>query len=445
MNNHPCNQVLPVSDQYIKYLTGRFLIQKEQWMAFWLTGVLFVFLSLYYIFLVQPQYAYMGYCFEPSLVRTILSWCLFILLFLLAFRFFYSQPFLFSIFILLMLFYYIPNAILFSFSHSMAGIVVAHAILLTVFFSSAFYRFDIPRFNLPFGQYLPGLLLTGCLVLFFILAFKTRSTLNLNTLLLRDVYETRAEFSKHLTGMLNYFFHILTKCLLPLLIIYLYITRQYLLMGIALMMLLWTYVLSGHKIIYLTAFLVLFFLYVGKNHVNKVNSLLTCMIGLLLLFILVDSWLLDEPLLMGTFVNRMLFIPALLNQFYFTYFDGQPLFFAESNLFSWFVSSPYEKPVGYLIIEHFWNEEGVYGNNGIITDGFINAGWVGVLILSILFSALIAFLNALNLHPSYFGLFAEYIYLFLSAPFFMIFLSGGMFIFIVLALALPRSPTDVST
>jgi uncharacterized integral membrane protein len=129
----------------------------------------------------------------------------------------------------------------------------------------------------------------------------------------------------------------------------------------------------------------------------------------------------------------MIFIPALLNQWYFDFFNGRPFYFAESHVFNHFVKSPYEMPVGFLLTKIYWNQPTVYANNGIVSDGFMNLGYWGVIIFSIIFSLLFKVFSALNLHKAYFGLFVAYLFIFLSAPFLSCFITGGITLFIILA------------
>jgi hypothetical protein len=177
----------------------------------------------------------------------------------------------------------------------------------------------------------------------------------------------------------------------------------------------------------------LFFFFVGRDYVAKLSNFFLVIIIAFIIFPIIDSFVFPEPILAGVFVNRFLFIPALLTQFYFDFFDGNPFFFAESSLFNLFVKSPYEIPVGFLITREYWNEPEVYANNGIVSDGFMNLDYFGVILFSFLFVLLFSFFNSLNLHRGYYGIFFCYVYLILSAPFLSIFITGGVLFFIAMA------------
>src|SRR5690606_5353196 len=159
-------------------------------------------------------------------------------------------------------------------------------------------------------------------------------------------------------------------------------------------------------------------------------------LGLLVVTPFLDNLVFGAPILGGTFVNRLLFIPALLSQWYFEFFDGNPYYFAESTFFNQLVESPYDMPIGFLLTKIYWGEPTVYANNGIVSDGFMNLGYIGVVLFSIIFTALFTLFNSLKLHIGYFGIFFSYVYLFLSAPLLSVFITGGVMIFIIKAILL---------
>lgn len=402
-----------------------------------LTALCFFLLSLYYVKVVVPEFGYMGYAFKPSFLRIIVTGGLFMILFGLSVILLNNEAFLFSIFVLLVFFFFIPNAILFSFGHTEIRIIIANTLFLLIFPLSGWIRFRIPYIK-KFRKENAAVLILMAFLPFVWIVWKTWPALNLNTLLLKEIYETREIFSRHISGLSNYSFHLLSKCLLPVAIVLSLTEKRYRLSLIPVSMLLFLYLVSGNKLVYFTTLIVLFFYFTGTTFIGKVNGFLLMMILLMAIFPFIDYLILKEPVMAGTFINRMLFIPALLNQFYFDFFNGQPLWFAESNLFSWFVHSPFDKPAGYVLIEHFWNEEGVYGNNGLVSDGYMNAGWLGIILFSVCFSILFSFLNSLALHRSYFGVYFSFVFVILSSSFLSVFITGGLLFFIFLAVIVLR-------
>ncbi|MES2838627.1 MAG: hypothetical protein V4667_13945 [Bacteroidota bacterium] len=205
--------------------------------------------------------------------------------------------------------------------------------------------------------------------------------------------------------------------------------------------LLYLFVISGNKIVYFTSIIVIYFYYAGKNFSEKIGLFFILTLVVFSIFPIIDSQLFKTPILTGTFVNRMFFIPAVLTNFYFELFDGSPLLFAETHFFNLFVKSPYDMPIAFYISKIYWNGSDAYNNNGIVSDGFMNLGYFGVLLFSIIFTLLFSFFNSLNLHKGYFGLFFCYIFILLSAPLMTCLITGGLILFSLIALVVLKEKT----
>lgn len=402
--------------------------------------VVYIILELYYGLIITKTHPHLGFLFDFNILKFIVTKFLFVGLLLLSWQLFGKSKFLYAVFLLLIFFFYIPNAILFSFSNYSLPPFICTTFFVSFFVTSTYLIFKIPAFD-TFKKYSGPFLIILSLLLLFPLVYKFRSSFNLNTLLLKDIYTTRALFSDQLKGYLAYLYHIEVKTLLPVALIFFMINKKPIYIAMYLIILLYLYVISGNKMVYFTSGLLLFFYYLGKDYTDKLRLFLLCTIALFVLFPLIDFLVLKrpQPLLIGTFVNRFLFIPALLTQWYFDFFKDHPFYFAESNFFSSFVKSPYDMPVGFLLTKIHWNEPTVYANNGIVSDGFMNLGYVGVVLFSAIFSLLFSFFNSLKLNIGYFGLFFAYIYVFLSAPFLSCFITGGILLFIPIAIFVLRS------
>ena len=86
-----------------------------------------------------------------------------------------------------------------------------------------------------------------------------------------------------------------------------------------------------------------------------------------------------------------------------------------------------------IISKVYFQNSDMYANNGIVSDGFMNLGYFGVILLSILFGLIFLFFNSLNLSSKYFGVFLTFVFLFLSLPTFTVIMTGGLWIFALIA------------
>jgi hypothetical protein len=392
---------------------------------------IYVFLEFYYHFFISDNFQYMGFNPDLNLIKYIITKFIFLGLLVFSYKIYLRSTFLYAVFLILILFFYLPNAIIFSFSNGSYAPFLATSFFVSTFLFSPYLRFKLPVFKMNQKNKsriifaLPFLLLIP-----IVLVFKTN--FNLKTLLLLDVYETRELFSLKMTGMLNYIYNFQVKTIIPIALVFFMVRKKYLWVGLLTLALLYLYVISGNKIVYFTTFIIVFFYYLGSDYVSKISNFFIITLALLIATPFIDNLLLGAPILGGTFVNRFLFIPALLTQWYFEFFDGNPFYFAESHFFNQFVESPYDMPVGFLLTKIYWNEPTVFANNGIVSDGFMNLGYYGVILFSGLFTLLFSLFNSFKLNKGYFGLFFCYIYIILSAPFLTCLITGGIVLFILL-------------
>ena len=379
----------------------------------------------------------MGYVWDLNLFNYFTTKIVFLFLLIGSFNIYNQNKFLYTIYLLLIVFFYIPNSILFAFSNFPIGPFVSNVFFVSLFLLSPYIQFTIPNWSIP-NKYKSIFLASVVLLLLIpiILAFGTN--INLKTLLLSEVYETRELFSEKLKGLLAYLYNIEAKTIIPVALVFFMMHKRHYFIAACIFMLLYLYVISGNKLVYFTSISVVFFFYVGRTYVSKLSNFFLVIITAFILFPIIDTFILKTPLLAGTFVNRFLFIPALLTQFYFDFFNNNPLYFAESHFFKLFVNNPYDKQIGFILADVYWPSSGAYLNNGIVSDGFMNLNYWGVLLFSIAFTLLFSLFNSFKLDKGFYGIFFCYIYLFLSAPFLSLFITGGILIFIALSFTVLR-------
>ncbi len=397
--------------------------------------VIALILEVYYKYLIVPEYEYYGFHWDFDVWKYSFSKLGLFLLFYLSFILFDKSKFLYVVYLLLIFFFYIPNSILFSMGNGTLSPFLSNLFFVAVFISSGFIHFKLPKYEISEKNRMYVLIVLSLLFLIPIV-YTFRGDINLKTLLLKQIYLTRDEFSDKMTGVINYFYHLSVKTILPISLVFFMIRKKPAFIVIYILALLYLFVISGNKFVYFTAITLVCFYYVGKDYTSKIRYFFIVTILLFALFPIIDYAIIKsvKPIFSGTFVNRFLFIPSLLTQWYFDFFEGKPFYFAESHFFNHFVKSPYDMPVGFLISKTYLNTTDTYANNGIVSDGFMNLGYFGVLLFSFLFSLLFALFNSIKVNIGYFGMFFSYIYIILSAPFMSTFITGGILLFILLAI-----------
>jgi hypothetical protein len=258
--------------------------------------------------------------------------------------------------------------------------------------------------------------------------------INIRNILFMDISESRAYYDDHASTLINYLYNWLVKAVVPILVVYFLIRKQYRYTLIALFALLYLYLISGNKIVFITLFIILFFFYTGKDSIDKAKYFLIVLIIGLMIIPLIDFYIFKSHSLKGLFVMRTLFLPSHLNYFYFDFFNDRPLFFAESNFFKWFVTNPLDKPIGFIISETHFAASDMNSSNGIISDGYMNLGYWGIGINILIISVVFLFFNSLDLDIRYLGIFFVMIFLFLSTPMLSMFVTSGLWIILLMAL-----------
>lgn len=421
----------------------RIIVKKEFLLIQALLITLYIALELYYNYFISAGYTYMGFIPDLNLFKYLITKAVFAGLLILAHNVYTRSRFLFSIYSLLILLFYIPIAILYSFSDFATGPFVSTVFFVSAFALAPYIRFPVPAWNLP-DKFKGTVMFLLPLLLLIPILLKFGLNINLKTLALSEIYETREAFSKGLYGLLAYIYNLEAKTIIPAALIFFLIRKKHFFSASLIGMLLYLYVISGNKLVYFTSMIVVFSFFVGKDPVSKLSNFFLILLILFAFFSIADNFILETPLLAGTFVNRFLFIPALLTNFYFDFFNGNPFFFAESHFFNLFVKSPYEMPVGFLITDVYWNEPEVYANNGIVSDGFMNLGYAGVALFSFAFAALFGIFNSLHLHKGYFGLFFAYLFMILSVPFLSSLITGGILAFIILSVLILKEKSQIN-
>ena len=410
----------------------KILVKKEFLLLKLLLATIYAALEVYYIFFISAQYDYMGFVADFNLSKYLLTKVVFVFLLIMSLNIYKQSKFLYSIYLLLIFFFYIPNAILFSFSNFPVGPFVSNAFFVSFFLITPYIRFSVPNFSVPV-KYKGLVLVSIALLLLIPIVLTFKLNINLKTLLLSEIYETREIFSEKLSVFLAYFYNIEAKTVIPVALVFFMIRKRYFFICFFVFILLYLYVISGNKFVYFSTMLVIFFYYVGKDYTSKVSNFFLLLIFCFAFFPIIDYNILETPVLGAPIVNRFLFIPSLLTQFYFDFFDNNPFYFAESHFFNLFVKTPYDMPVGFLITKFYWNVTDAYANNGIVSDGFMNLGYLGVLIFSVIFTIVFSLFDSFKLHKGFYGIFFSYIFIFLSAPFFSCFITGGILLFILLS------------
>jgi O-antigen polymerase len=405
--------------------------------------VLIIILLLVYSLILEASYAffeteiygYDGYKLDISIKKYIFSKLLLAIYLTTSIYVYNRSKFIYFVYILLGVFSFLPNLILYSMMNINIGpsLSLFFALQLIAFISTI--QFKVRPLNS--GIKINNLFIIGItliLVLPFILKYNFQ--VNFKTLLFKDIYTTRALFSERLGYISSYFLFWLTRVSAPVLLIYGLIRKKRIFILISIVILLYIYMISGHKAVFMASFVLIFFYYTGKDYYSKLFYFLFALLCFIILIPIIDL-LINRNLFHAIFITRVFFMPALLNFCYFDFFDSNYIFLSHS-IFSSFIEYPFVlEPANLIGFEYFGRPE-MHANNGVISDGFKNFGYIGVFIFSFLYSVFFAIINSLKLDIRYAGIFFLVIRLFIGAEFLTSFLTHGLWLLIIFAFVLMK-------
>jgi hypothetical protein len=261
--------------------------------------------------------------------------------------------------------------------------------------------------------------------------------LNLKNLLFQEVYETRREIAGLSHPYFGYTYSLFTKILIPLFLMFSLETKNRFMILIGVCYLLLFYLFGAHKTVFV-ALLVVFIFY-RLSYWSAIQKIVKWSIPLILLCILLGA--LGFDLLWIYTFRRVHFIPALLDITYLEFFRDNFLYWSET-LLNPFLEYPYEVPHAHLIGEYFFNSPSMDANNGIISDGYMNAGSVGVFANVLLVSTYFWILNSLNISSRYFGLYVLLIFSMISSSTLTVMLTHGGFLLLIVSMSLLKQPLE---
>ncbi len=194
-------------------------------------------------------------------------------------------------------------------------------------------------------------------------------------------------------------------------------------------MLLFMFLVGGHKSVFLGTILLIFFFYGSYKTKMKFFYL---GISIVLLAAIALFSISKNLFLISHITDRVFFLPTLLDIGYFKYFDGHPIFWSDSILRS-FIKYPFDLEPPYAIGLYVMGNSITHANTGIIGDGFMNLGVIGALVNILLVGVAFAILDSLNINHRFFGISFLVVTIFSSSYFFTAMITHGVLLLLISA------------
>lgn len=379
----------------------KILIERNKFQILILLVILCLLLSVVYTFFVAETYSYMGFSSNFSFSRLLVSFS--ILLFtLFLINWVKINDFIYFVGIIYFVLAIIPSSITYTNQLINISILFSHYfIFYSIFLIGNYIHIPDKFFSIKENN---RLILIVLLSFFMLIPFviKFLPYINLKNLLLQDIYESRAIQAKINTPFYGYTYSVLTKVLIPILIVYSLVHKKYKILLFGVFSLIFLFLCGAHKSVLLGSILLLIF-YFG-NVVNKLKFFLSLTIITIVsfsVFYIIDN---EFNLPLSIVARRAFFVPSLLDSFYFDFFEDNPLYWSGS-IGRNFIEYIYDKPIPYKIGEVYFNNPKMAANNGIVSDGFSNAGVLGVIINGLFLGFYISVIKSLNISHKFYGLY----------------------------------------
>lgn len=160
--------------------------------------------------------------------------------------------------------------------------------------------------------------------------------------------------------------------------------KKYLLYGVSAMCLLLSFGIDGSKgtVFALLVMSLMFFL--SKWSLRDINLLFLAGFPAMTFMAFLENKILHTFRITAYLVRRVLYVPVLLESFYFDYFHGKiPDYFRSSFLRHFGFRSPYPNFKEAISANYLHMETGS-ANNGLIADAITNLGYIGLLVMPIM-------------------------------------------------------------
>ncbi|MEC7265704.1 MAG: hypothetical protein VXW38_18325 [Bacteroidota bacterium] len=389
--------------------------------------VIFILLSLVYNYIIKDVFDYMGFVGEPETQKILIGIGVFFFLIVLGATI--KDEFYYAVWHISFIILIIGQIIYYQYSNGLFGPVLGNSIFLLVLYLFSFIKLRFKNIAIK-GKPLNLILITATF-LFMPIFIRYYGHVNFNNFLLQDIYESRLYFRGFDDKYFGYLRAPLSRVILPSLLIIGLIGRKSWLVLLSLFMISFIFLVGALKSIFIGMIAAILF-YLGKTYLDKVYIVLNLFFGLTFFGLIVFS-ISGNVFLVDALVRRTLFIPAMLDNYYYELFTNRPLYWSHNFFGEIFYDYPLDRPPNMYLGEVILQKPGMSANVGIVTEGYFSFGYIGVFLQSIIIAFIFLILRAIRIKPVFFGLIFVYIYYINTSFLTVLLLTHGLIFFLIFA------------
>ncbi|GAA0861357.1 hypothetical protein [Paraclostridium tenue] len=389
--------------------------------------ICFIALTMAYTMVIQPKFSYMGFELDFNIYNFLIGIAL--LIFFNLIGIFIKNNIIYAIWHIILIYNFYGTVIYYQYNNTSINIVISLSIFLLVMiiFSKINIKIKKSKYTVENNYFIMRRLTFLAIIAtipFFIFYGKY---INIKNLLLIDVYETRALFREVSVNGIGYLIAPLTRVVCPVLLAYSIKYKKKSIFLLNLFVILYIYLCGAVKSIFIGAITVIVF-YRGDYEEKPIlfaKLIMFLTIGGILLY-----YMFDNIFLLDGFVRRVFFIPPKLDSEYYMYFNGHNTYWLHSAIGE-LLGIQRQILGGYDSLSMYTGEvlmgkPGFNANVGVLTEGYVSAGYIGVLIHSILISFIYRIISSININPILFGVIFIYIYYLNTAFLSVLLLTHGL-------------------
>ena len=390
-------------------------------------GLIYILVSFAYVHIIQDVYGYMGFIPEITYSKIIIGFLFLLPVWYLGFKI--RDDFFFAIWHIFFILYFFGQVIYYQYSEGSIQPVIANTIFLVVLFACSFIRWDFTVYRIR-GKLLSFILII-CVLLFIPIFIRYLPRINFSNLLLENVYETRFAFRDIEDPYFGYLRGPLSRVILPSLMIIAIINRKFWLAFLSGAMILFIFLVGALKSVFIGLFAAIIFLW-GRRFIDKAYILVYILLGITIVGTVVFL-LTDNTFLVSSFVRRVMFTPALIDNYYYDYFGNDPLYWSHNAIGRLFYDYPLDQAPNMYIGENAYGKKGVSANVGLVTEGFFSLNYLGVFLHSLFAGFLFIVLKQIRINPVFFGIVFVYIYYLNTSFLTVLLITHGLLFFVLYA------------
>lgn len=355
-------------------------------------------LWLGYAKFIVPYYGYQGFDWSPNMVKVVESLSA-IVFFALSLPSSVRRPSDFLIHVQFLL-PVVPMLVLYGASdlpRSYTYLVLSGFAVVCLVREINFPKIKGAMIPIPVMMY--GLLLAAAIYILSIIGEGGLRYFNLDPL---KVYEFRTIAAQNLPVIYGYLSPMVSKIVLPFILLLAFSQRKWFIAGLALLGSVMMFALTSNKGPLYYPFLVMGIYYIARFRLRMIRLLLVGYIILIIIplvpFLIRYYIEIEIPFTFiaigGLLLNRGYFIPAKINFDYYDFFSTHPhTMLAESKLTFGLVDYPYDLEATHLIGYYYSNNAMVAANTGWVGSGYMQFGFVGILIYALVVGLLMSLLD----------------------------------------------------